>query len=245
MERSNINICRDIEELTEAFSQTLVVRILEILKKQPFVNLALSGGSTPQSIFRHLSLRYKDSVEWNKVRFFWGDERCVLPEDKDSNYKLAEENLFRHIEVNLENIFRIKGENDPAREVKNYADLLNATLPEKNGKPAFDIVLLGMGEDGHTASIFPNQMSLMKTKNDVAVATHPISGQKRITLTGNIINNSSNVMFAVAGRKKSKRIKEIFNNKEIAVIYPAYHIKPVEGQLYWFLDQAAASQLNL
>ena len=142
-----------------------------------------------------------------------------------------------------ENIFRMKGEDIPVNEAERYQKLLLNELSARNGFPVFDLILLGMGDDGHTASIFPNDMSLLDAEFSVSVGVHPTSGQKRITLTGNTINNAKQVIFLITGENKAEIIKQIIGKEQMAATYPASHVHNESGETEFFLDNAAASKL--
>lgn len=236
-----IQISKSIDELSEYFAQLLIDKVNN--KKNHF-HIALSGGSTPKSIFEYLTLNHQSTIDWHKVKFFWGDERCVPPNDPESNYKMADENLLSKVSIPKENIFRIKGETNPTDEAKRYSELILKILPQKNELPRFDLIMLGLGEDGHTASIFSNQKSLLNSDKIYSTAVHPATGQTRITLTGRIINNASTVVFIATGNNKAKVVNEIINQKDTSKDYPASFIKPHDGELYWLLDKSAASEIS-
>jgi 6-phosphogluconolactonase len=238
----DVKIFKTSDELSEEFAQLLKNEVSSADKQ---FNLVLSGGSTPKHMFKYLSDNYKDQIIWSKINFFWGDERCVPPDDNQSNYKMANESLLSNVNVIENNIFRIRGEDDPIKEANRYSEIINKTVLKKNNKPVFDLIMLGLGEDGHTASIFPNQLDLIDDEKICAVAIHPETKQKRITLTGKIINNSKNIIFIVTGKKKSQVVADIIKNKIVAEKYPAYYIRPVNGNLYLFLDNEAASILTV
>ena len=176
------------------------------------------------------------------MHFYWGDERCVAPTHSESNYGAANELLFQLIELPEDNIHRVFGENNPAEEVLRYGQLISEKLPSVNGLPQFDIIILGLGEDGHTASIFPNRMDLLHSDHVCEVAEHPESGQKRITLTGKVINNAKEVCFLVTGESKHEKVHNIIHSLNDYQQYPAAHIQPPHGELIWFLDKAAAGK---
>lgn len=211
---------------------------------QPRFDIALSGGSTPQKLFKVLSKKYSDRIPWDRIHFWWGDERCVSPASDESNFKMAADRLFAHIKIPSSNIHRIKGENDPAKEAERYAAEMNKYLNKRNGTPVFDLILLGMGNDGHTASIFPGQLDNFKEVRSCVASRHPVSGQNRITLTGRVLNNANRVFFLVTGQNKALRVSEIMNNDDVAKEHPAYHIEPENGSLIWFLDEPAASGIK-
>jgi 6-phosphogluconolactonase len=203
-------------------------------------NLVLSGGSSPKHIFNSMAEEFNSPTYWDRINIFWGDERCVPPEHDESNYKTAYESLLTKVPVPENNIFRIRGESDPSEEANRYSQVIKTNVPLKNDSPVFDLVMLGLGEDGHTASIFPDQMNLINDTRVCAEAVHSVTGQKRITLTGITINNARNVVFIVTGSNKKKVLSEILNNQEIANKYPAYFIRPRKGKLIWLADRKAS-----
>ena len=224
----------------EAFGEHLI----EQARLSDFYHCALSGGSTPKLLFDYLAKKYSDSAVWKRVHFYWGDERCVPPTDAESNYKMTEDHLLNLISIPSENIHRVHGENDPEKEADRYANEIMENAPIMKGLPVFDMVILGMGEDGHTASIFPDQMELMSSERLCEVATHPTSGQKRVTFTGHVINSAREVAFLVTGAGKKKRVKEIFTKTGDWHSYPAAHIFPMDGTLTWYMDEEAAVLLK-
>ncbi len=210
---------------------------------QPRFDIALSGGNSPKGLFKKMSKKYRNSIPWDRIHFWWGDERCVSPHDAESNYKMTVDYLLSKINIPKENIHRIKGERNPDEEAQRYSEEITLNLNSRNDIPVFDLIILGMGSDGHTASIFPNQMELLNTENICEVAQHPNSGQKRITLSGRVINNANRIFFLVTGENKAMRISEIMNDTDAAKQLPAYHIAANSGRLIWFLDDAAASKI--
>ncbi len=213
------------------------------IKEKEKVHLALSGGSTPKIVFDELSNTEKYKINWSKVHLYWGDERCVPPSDEQSNYKMTVAHLLENIDIPSKNIHRVLGENDPKKEAIRYGEVLAKNLPLNNEVPVFDMVILGMGEDGHTASIFPHEIGLWHSKNTCEVAIHPDSGQKRITITGKVINHSKTVIFLVTGGGKKEKVAEIIHKKGDYQKYPASCVAPQSGNLIWFLDAEAAAGL--
>lgn len=204
-------------------------------------HVALSGGSTPKIVFDVLASEYGTKIDWGTIHFYWGDERCVAPTDDQSNYKMTVDHLFSKIEVPRENIHRVLGENDPTGEAMRYSNLLEINLDRLEGVPQFDLVILGMGDDGHTASIFPHEIDLWKSKDHCIVATHPDSGQKRVSINGAVINTAKEVAFLVTGKNKAEKIDEIHNKKGNFKAYPATLVAPNSKKLTWFLDKEAAA----
>ena len=207
-------------------------------------HVALSGGSTPKIVFDYLAAHFSKEIDWSKVFFYWGDERCVLPTDDESNYKMTVAHLLSKIAIPEANIYRIHGENDPKSEAISYSNLLDQKLPKDLGMPKFDLVILGMGDDGHTASIFPHEIKLWEAQENCVVAIHPESGQKRVSITGRIINNAEVVAFLVTGSSKADKVKEIIKEEGFYLDYPATLVKPTSGKLIWFLDNEAAEGLS-
>lgn len=216
---------------------------LTLNSSQAQFNIALSGGNSPKGLFKKISEKYADTIPWERIHFWWGDERCVSPESDESNFKMTNDYLLSKISIPKENIHRIKGEENPEKEAKRYSDEINSNLNQRRENPVFDLIILGLGNDGHTASIFPDQIELFADERICAVAQHPITKQNRITLTGRVINNANRIFFLITGENKAMRVSEIMNDNEAAKLLPAYYILPKNGELTWFLDEPAASKI--
>lgn len=240
----NYKIYETPQMLAEAFAEVLIDRISEAAKKKTPLTLAISGGNTPKLLFSVLAEKYDKSVDWNMVRLFWVDERCVAPDDPESNFGMTEKILLGKILISAGNVYRMRGEDDPAMEAPRYSEVISSRIRIKNGFPVFDIIILGMGNDGHTASIFPGNNKLFSSDKICEVAVHPVSGQKRITLTGKVINNSKSVFYLVTGNGKSEIIKEIFRNSAVSEMFPSAHIKSVNGTTTWLLDNEAGKFID-
>jgi len=230
-------------ELAEKFAEELVSIADESEKKGSPLTIALSGGSTPELLYSVIGDHFSESVNWKNVHFFWGDERCVPPDNPESNFGMTDRSLFRKINIPSDNIHRIRGEADPAGEVSRYSLEIKEYTRKRNGLPVFDLVILGIGEDGHTASIFPSNITLMESDRICEAASHPDTMQSRITLTGRTINNADRVAFLVTGAKKAGIVEKILNKKSQVQNLPASLIVPLYGELIWFLDKEAASLL--
>ena len=230
-------------ELAEKFAEELVRRINKTAKNKKPLTVALSGGSTPELLLSILGERFSKSASWEYAHFFWGDERCVPADNPESNFGMTNSKLFRKINIPLSNIHRILGENDPEGEALRYSEEISSYTPERNGLPLFDIIILGLGEDGHTASIFPGHSDLFDSQKICEVALHPVTFQKRITITGRVLNNADNVVFLVTGKKKAEIIEKILKVDSSAKNFPASYIVPVYGKLRWFIDREAGSLL--
>jgi 6-phosphogluconolactonase len=232
----------DKESLVAAFVCEFQRSLGEVSAAGPPFHIALSGGSTPLDLFRKLA-RETGPGDWEKVHIYWVDERCVPPGDPESNYGSAFQTLLEPLGIPPDRVHRILGEEDPEAEAERYGRLLLERLPVVNGFPAYDWVWLGLGSDGHTASIFPQQMALWKSQEPCVVATHPGSGQKRISITGGVINASRRVSFMATGTEKAPVIKEILMKEGKCLEYPAYHVHPGSGILEWYLDKEATKLL--
>lgn len=237
----SIVILKDANELAKAFCSKFE-SIIASYHKNSF-NIALSGGSTPKKIFKILSSEYKDKIDWKKVALFWGDERCVSPESSESNFGTAKQLLIDKINIPGQNIFRVKGEDSPADEAIRYSGIIKENVKTENNLPAFDLTMLGVGEDGHTASIFPDQLYLLNSDKICETAVHPETKQNRITITGKVINNSKRIFILANGSQKAEIIKRIMDGENSGIL-PVQNIEAKNGTLHWFLDQDAAQLLK-
>ncbi len=239
---TEVKIFSNQKEVVKALAKAIFQ--LNKSSEQHRFDILLSGGNTPTELFMRLSKKYAETIEWDRIHLWWGDERCVSPENENSNFKQAYDHLISKILIPEANIHRIKGENNPQEEAIRYAGEIEQNLNFRGDNPVFDLVLLGLGEDGHTASIFPDELELFEDERICAVATHPLSGQKRITITGKVLNNANRVFFLVTGANKAQRVSEIMNDDDAAKLLPAYYISPTNGELIWFIDEAAAQKIK-
>jgi 6-phosphogluconolactonase len=211
--------------------------------------VALSGGSTPKAMFQILAEKpFADALPWRSIYFFWGDERCVPPDHAESNYRMADETLLSKVPIPRENIFRIPAEDeDHERAAANYSETIRQFFKPAGAEPEwpdFDLVFLGMGADGHTASLFPGTTAL-RVKDRIAVANYVEKFQSwRITLTADSINRARNIIFLVAGADKAPALKEVIEGPRNPEQYPSQLIKPSHGALLWMVDEAAANPLS-
>lgn len=244
--KPEIRIFTQPEIMADSLAEEFYRSVIEQFTKQQNFYVALSGGNTPLLFFNNLSAfdqSKKNKIDWKRIHFFWGDERCVSPDSEDSNFGNANRVLFSKIDIPKENVHRIMGENQPEKEVARYTDLLLKTVPLKHGIPIFDWVFLGVGEDGHTASIFPDQINVVNSDKLCVITKHPENGQSRITMTGKVLNMAKRVTFMATGEEKSSVVKHIVNNEAPSRKYPAALIKPQYGRIDWFLDTEAADQI--
>lgn len=232
-----IKIYESPEELAEEFAGELAGRFRKAAGSGNIYTVVLSGGNTPAVLYSLMAEKYGDSVDWKLVHFFWGDERCVPPDDPESNYGMAFDKFLGRIDIPAGNIHRIIGEGIPSVEAQRYSGEILLNTRNLNGLPVFDHVILGMGEDGHIVSIFPSNRDLFHSDKICDVTTHPVTGQKRITMTGKVINNSDSVTFLVTGKAKSGTVERIFRKDND---FPASDVVPYHGRLTWLLDKDAA-----
>ncbi len=243
MERK-INIFENEGLLVKEFSIDLLKLMNELLKYKKTITLALSGGSTPKKVFKYLAAKHSKDTAWSNTALYWVDERCVPPGDNQSNYGLAKKYLLSKLKLKEENIHRIHGEDEPGTESGRYEKEILDTVEVKYDLPRFDIILLGVGEDGHTASIFPENIQIFETDKICEVTAHPMTAEQRITLTGKVLNNAANVLFLVSGVGKAEVVSNILNKKEGSQNYPAGMIDPQHGNLSWYMDTDAAEKIN-
>jgi len=226
-----IHIFKTPEDLAESFALQLISWV-NATAGDTF-HLALSGGTTPSLLFSLLAEKYLHEVPWHKIHFWWGDERMVAPYDPESNFGVVNKLLFWKVGIPQSQIHRIKGEDQPTEEAKRYGLEIRSHVPILINWPVFDLIMLGLGDDGHTASIFPDQMQLLESEEITGIAFHPVTGQQRITLTGKVLNNAKRVAFLISGVSKAKIFNEIIHSSENSSGYPASHIHP-NGELHWF-----------
>ena len=229
----------DIDSLVAAAVCELEKDIMRLFEQATHVNLCLSGGSTPIHLYRAL-VQANPDLDWGRVRFFWGDERCVPPGHEESNYGNAKSALLLPLGVPESNVFRIRGEEEPQVEANRYANILRQELPEIDGMPVFDWMFLGLGEDGHTLSIFPESIDLWDSPDLCLVTMHPGTGQERVSLSGGMVNAAKRVTFFVTGENKSEVLNKLIFKQGNYQDYPASRVKPEHGLLEWYLDQSAA-----
>ncbi len=238
MSPPNIHIFETPQELASTAAETFVEQAKGAIEEFGRFTVALAGGSTPKRAYDILATQHHDTLDWNKVHAFFGDERIVPPDHEDSNYRMAQDTLLSHVPIG--SVHRMRGELDPSEAAALYEKDLEAFF---GGPPRFDLVLLGIGEDGHTASLFPGTPAL--DVRDRWAVENPVEklGTTRITLTVPAINAAKRVVFLVAGEGKAKALKEILEVDAEPRDCPAKLIRPV-GKLIWMSDAAAASSLS-
>ena len=204
----------------------------------------LAGGTTPAQTYDLLATRFHYSIDWSEVHFFWADERCVPPDDPGSNFAMANRTMLAKLELRPEQIHRIRGEEQPEAGAHLYEDELRKFFRLAPGAvPSFNLVLLGLGENAHIASLFPHHPALHEEKR-LAVAVEVDAPQRhRISLTAPVLNNAANVLFMVSGAAKASAVKQVLEGARDLDQFPAQLIQPAKGQVLWLLDREAASLL--
>jgi 6-phosphogluconolactonase len=228
-------------ELARTLAESFGVAAHDAIASRGIFNVALTGGSTPKAAYALIAAPpYNGTVQWPHVRFFFGDERCVPPDHPDSNYRMAYETLLAPLHIPSENVLRMRGEDEPAAAAAAYADILRLHL---GSQPSFDLVLLGMGADGHTASLFPGTPPDDATKSLVQPRTAPpgIPIAQRLSLTPYAINAARKIIIAVAGSAKAQILARVLSENCDPTNYPVQSIYPTQGRLTWLVDEAAAS----
>jgi len=242
-----IKVFPNIEELNNFAAEKFVEIAHEAIENRGKFTVSLAGGSTPKLLYRLLSSeKFKNKIDWSKVFFFFGDERNVLPDDAESNFRMAHENLFAPLEIHVNNIFPwLTGSETPEIVAEIYQGEIKRFFKlGENEFPRFDLILLGMGNDGHTASLFPFTKALHE-KNKIAVENYVEKlNATRLTLTFPTINNARNIIFLVSGEEKAETLREILEGEFQAEKFPSQNVKPENGNLFWLLDENVAKLLK-
>lgn len=245
---AEIKIFSDEGALIRAQAERIVKVAAEAIGSRGRCLLALSGGSTPRPLYQLLaSPPHAAAIDWSRVHLFWGDERCVPPDHPDSNYRMTREALIDRVPLPPDNVHRVRGEDPPERAAEAYERVLREFFgPGDKPARSFDLTLLGLGPDGHTASIFPGTAATTETTRwAMAVHVQHPRDMWRVTLTPIVLNASADVTFLVAGAGKAARLQQVVEDRdERRPLLPAQLIKPSNGKLHWMVDAAAATGLK-
>jgi 6-phosphogluconolactonase len=240
-------VAKDKRALSLKAAAYIAANVISVLQQKDTYSIALSGGSTPQTLYTLLADKklHAEEIPWESVHIFWGDERHVPPDHPESNYLMAYETLLSKVPLPPENIHRIKAENPDANEAaEEYSEELRRTFFLAEGQlPRLDCVLLGLGPDGHTASLFPGTRALVVQDSLVTANWVPKFKNHRITMTVPVLNNADVVLFLVSGGDKAAILKEVLEGPQDPHRLPSQLIKPSQGKLLWLLDEAAADKL--
>jgi 6-phosphogluconolactonase len=231
------------DKLVTATTEHVVNSIGQAIEERGLCNIALAGGNTPREIYSMMAgSAYRDRVDWNRLHLFWGDERMVPPEHQDSNFRMVQETLLDHVKIPAGNVHRIRGEITPEQAAREYAELLHSHF--KADLPRFDLILLGIGEDGHTASLFPGTDAVEECVKHVTAVFVPRLDTWRVTLTFPVLNAAREILFLAAGRSKADIVQRIISIKQPAKEFPASMVNPENGTLHWMLDSEAMVLIN-
>jgi 6-phosphogluconolactonase len=243
--KPDIRIFKSIKDISRSAAAMFAEQSAKAIRERGRFLAALNGGSTPAGTFQLLANEFRDKVDWRGVHVFWGDERCVPASDLKSCYGQARDLLLRHVPIPESNVHRIAGELSPVEAAKGYSKVLQKFASPPLEWPRFDLVFLGMGEDGHTASLFPGSTI------DVTEPVFPVTGHyqdrpaRRVTLTPPVFNSARRVVFMAAGEKKAATLAEVLSDRYNPEHYPAQRIHPKDGELIWLVDEDAAGKLPM
>ena len=241
--RPRVQVFDDAEAVARGAAERFVELGQAAIDARGCFSVGLAGGSTPKRTYELLaSEAYREQLNWSKVHIFFGDERCVPPDHSESNYRMANEALISRVSIPPPNVHRINGLGDAVANASLYEDELR-TFFNPASWPRFDLVLLGMGDDGHTASLFPGTKALAERQAWVAANWVEKFSTFRITLTAPAINHAANIVFLVSGTSKAERLSEVLRGARDPTKLPSQLIQPERGSLEWLVDKAAASQL--
>jgi 6-phosphogluconolactonase len=235
---TSIQTYANLDELSEAAKRSFLEIANEAILKRGAFFVALSGGNTPTKLYEKLALQ---NLDWTRVHFFWGDERCVPVEDSGNSYGQAKKVWFD--KIGATNIHRVLSDLEPAEAAKAYAETLRGFSQLPLDWPRFDLVLLGMGDDGHTASLFPGSPVDVDSATLAVVANYQGRPANRVTLTQNVFNDARNIFFLAAGVSKAETLKKVLSDTYTLAELPAQRIDPKDGRVIWFVDEAAAKLL--
>jgi 6-phosphogluconolactonase len=232
-----IKVVADASSVALLAAERIVAAAEAAIEIRESFSIVLSGGSTPKALYALLATEeVRSSIEWTKVHVFFGDERCVPPDHADSNYRMAREALLAKVPVPGDNIYRIRGEADPAEAAQDYDDTLSDYFADRGP----DVALLGMGDDGHTASLFPHTDALKESKRRCVANFVPRLNRWRLTLTAPFLNRSEQVLVLATGAAKAGRVAEVLEGPRVPDELPIQLIQPRSGRLTWIMDAPAA-----
>jgi len=243
---TNVQIFPDADQLAKAAAEQFITLAKEAIEARGVFTVALAGGTTPQKLYQLLASEpYRDQVDWPRVQVFWGDERCVPPDDPQNNFHKAWKILLKHVPIPEENLHRIPAELTPEQAAEKYEEILLkffSSLPDQveRQNARFDLVLLGMGDDGHTASLFPGTAPIREMTRWVRALYVDRLAAWRITLTPAILNRAAKIIFLVSGQAKSWALQKVLYGSYHPDSFPAQIIKPLSGDLIWMVDEEAA-----
>jgi 6-phosphogluconolactonase len=239
----NIQVYPDAAQQAQAAAHLFIQSAEAAIRERGHFHAVLSGGGTPRAVYAALTSQYATWAGWASVSIYWGDERCVPPDDPASNYRMAYEALLAHVPVLHQQVYRIYGDKRPDEAAGDYETALRGVF-EKRDFPDFDFIFLGLGDDGHTASLFPHTPALYEQRRWVVANHAPVAPHERVTLTASAINAAGLIVFLVTGQNKAERLRQVLRGEGDVNQLPARLIAPANGYLMWLADAAAASLLS-
>jgi len=240
--KPDVRVYPDLESLSRAVAESLVLLVQATVGDKGHFSMALSGGRTPHLMYRLLADEYRGRIPWSQVHLFWGDERYVPPDDPRSNYRMARESLLNHVPIPADHVHSMPTDlPESEAAARAYEALLRDYFP--GPWPRFDLVLLGIGTDGHTASLFPGSPALAEQKRWVVTVRAPAEPPLRLTLTLPVLNHAAHVYFLVAGADKAEALHCALASLSDPVTCPASAVRPVHGDLVWWVDKQLWSRL--
>ncbi|HEX8991036.1 MAG TPA: 6-phosphogluconolactonase [Anaerolineales bacterium] len=240
----DVRVFDDLDALSQAAAVVFVGSCAAAIPARGRSLVALSGGNTPTRLYEALARSpYAEQVDWLHLHVFWGDERCVPPDDPQSNYRQAKDAFLSRVPLPEENIHRVMGELQPEQAAAAYARTIKTYATPPLDWPRFDLVLLGMGDDGHTAALFPGSPVEMTGSTAAVTADYEGRPANRVTLTSHVLNAARRVLFLISGESKSQTLAHVLSGNYQPEILPAQRIRPEDGELIWMVDRAAAGRL--
>jgi len=246
MPENKILVAKSFDELSGEAAELIASASQEAIARSGRFTIALSGGETPKKLYELLATpQWRNRIDWTKVHAFWGDERVVMPDDPKSNYKMANDALLSKVPIPAANVHRVKTEIKDVQTVANdyEAEIYRVLGGQPPAPPRFDFVLLGMGDNAHTASLFPHSEAVRPSDHIVMALYVPEVSNYRITFTAPLINQADKIVFLISGAKKASVLREVLYGPRDPERLPSQLIQPSQGALYWLIDEAAAVQL--
>ena len=240
-----IRIFKDIDAVSRGAADLFLETASEAFTERGRALVAISGGNTPLRLFRLLASEpFRNQLNWQAVHIFWADERCVPADDPESNYGQARRAFLDKFPIPEKNIHRVNSDADPAEASKEYADTLRDFLDPPFEWPRFDLIFLGMGDDGHTASLFPGSQVDVSAPTQAVTAQYQGRPANRVTLTPRVLNSARQIVFLVSGENKAEILARVLDEENYQPeLYPVQRVRPLEGRIVWMIDQTAASKL--
>lgn len=240
-----IRIFKDTDAVSRGAADLFLETTSEAIIERGRALVAISGGNTPLGLFRLLTgERFRNQINWPAVHIFWADERCVPADDPESNYGQARRVFLDKVPIPEKNIHRVNSDTEPAEASKEYADTLREFRDPPLEWPRFDLIFLGMGDDGHTASLFPGSQVDVSTPTQAVTAQYQGRPANRVTLTPGVLNSARQIVFLVSGENKAEILARVLDEENYQPeLYPVQRVRPLEGRIVWMIDQTAASKL--